>query len=288
MHPMVTNSIAAQPDAAMSDLGPLAWVLNELCKSLEAATKALKRFTKEAEAGRGSDLGAADVSQLRAARQQLHQAVGVLEVVGLAEPAMVLRAMEAAVQKFVHQPELCSQDAVAKIEYASFALTEYLEGVLADKPFSAVSLFPQYRNVQELVRAERIHPADLWSYEWRWLEPEVPAVDARPYGSDARELLDSAVLQLMKGKAPQAAASLKELSLGFSAAQTQRQPRIFWLLAAGFFEAIAHNLLGSDLYVRRAASRVLLQYASLSRGEGAIAERLALDLLFFCFQAVSG
>jgi chemosensory pili system protein ChpA (sensor histidine kinase/response regulator) len=288
MHPMVTNSIAAQPDAAMSDLGPLAWVLNELCKSLEAATKALKRFTKEAEAGRGSDLGAADVSQLRAARQQLHQAVGVLEVVGLAEPAMVLRAMEAAVQKFVHQPELCSQDAVAKIEYASFALTEYLEGVLADKPFSAVSLFPQYRNVQELVRAERIHPADLWSYEWRWLEPEVPAVDARPYGSDARELLDSAVLQLMKGKAPQAAASLKELSLGFAAAQTQRQPRIFWLLAAGFFEAIAHNLLGSDLYVRRAASRVLLQYASLSRGEGAIAERLVLDLLFFCFQAVSG
>ena len=288
MHPMVTNSIAAKPDAVMNDLGPLAWVLNELCKSLEAATKALKRFTKEAEAARGSDLGAADTIQLRAARQQLHQAVGVLEVVGLAEPALVLRAMEAAVQKFVQQPELCSQDAVAKIEYASFALTEYLEGVLADKPFSAVSLFPQYRNVQELVRAERIHPADLWAYEWRWLEPEVSLVDAQAYGDDAREMFDKAVLQLMKGKAPQAAASLKDLSLGFAASQTQQQPRIFWLLAAGFFEAIAHNLLGSDLYVRRAASRILLQYASLSRGEAAIPERLVLDLLFFCFQAVSG
>ncbi|WP_029527612.1 hybrid sensor histidine kinase/response regulator [Polaromonas glacialis] len=289
MHPMVTNSIAAKPDVVMNDLGPLAWVLNELCKSLEAATKALRRFTKETEAARGSDLAAMDASQLRAARQQLHQAVGVLEVVGLAEPAIVLRAMEVAVQKFVQQPELCSQDAVAKIEYASFALTEYLEGILADKPFSAVSLFPQYRDVQELVRADRIHPADLWSYEWRWLEPEVsPMPEPHSYGDDAREMLDKAILQLMKGKAPQAAASLRDLGLGFAAGQTQRQPRIFWLLAAGFFEAIAHNLLGSDLYVRRAASRVLLQYAALSRGEAAIPERLVLDLLFFCFQAVSG
>ena len=273
----------------MNDLGPLAWVLSELCKSLEAATKALKRFTKEAEAARGSDLAAIDASQLRLARQQLHQAVGALEVVGLEAPATVLRAMESAVQKFLQQPELCSQDAVAKIEYASFALTEYLEGVLGNKPFSAVSLFPQYRNVQEIMRAERIHPADLWSYEWRWLEPDVAAVPrARPYDDHAREIFDKAVLQLMKGKAQQAAGSLKDISLEFAAAQSQRQPRIFWLLAAGFFEAIAHSLLGSDLYVRRAASRILLQYAALSRGEVAISERLMLDLLFFCFQSVSG
>ena len=288
MHPMVTNSIAAKPDAVMNDLGPLAWVLNELCKSLEAATKALKRFTKEAEAARATDLGAVDVSSLRVARQQLHQALGALEVVGLAAPAIMLRAMEGAVQRFVQQPELCSPDAVAKIEYASFALTEYLEGILADKPLSAVSLFPQYRDVQELVSADRIHPADLWSYQWRWLEPEVPAVAAQAYNDDAREMLDKSALQLMKGKAPQAASKLRDLSLGLAAGQTQRQPRIFWLLAAGFFEAIAHNLLVSDLYVRRATSRVLLQYASLSKGENVIAERLVLDLLFFCFQAVSG
>ncbi|WP_280757772.1 Hpt domain-containing protein [Polaromonas sp. CG_23.6] len=288
MHSMVTNSISTKPDAVVSDLGPLAWVLRELCKSMEAATKALKRFVKAAEATRGSDLGAADTTQLRAARQQLHQAVGVLEVIGLVEPAMVVRAMEAAVQKFLQQPELCSQEAITKIECASFALTEYLEGVLADKPFSAVSLFPQYRNVQELVRAERIHPADLWSYNWRWLELEVTPVDAHAYADNARDTLDKAVLQLIKGKAPQAAANLRDMSLGFAAGQTQQHPRIFWLLAAGFFEAIAHTLLGSDLYVRRATSQVLLQYASLSRGEAVIPERLVLDLLFFCSQAVSG
>ncbi|MDB5884447.1 MAG: CheA signal transduction histidine kinase [Polaromonas sp.] len=288
MHPMVTNPIAAQPDAVMNDLGPLAWVLNELCKSLDIATKALKRFNKEAEAARGSDLAALDARQLHMARQQLHQAVGALEVVGLSEPVVMLQAMEAVVQKFVHHPELCSREAVAKIEYASFALTEYLQGVLADKPFSAVSLFPQYRNVQEIVGTERICPADLWSYDWRWLEPELAALpNARHYGAEARAVLDISVLELMKGMAPQAASRLKDLSLGFAANQAEKHPRIFWLVAAGFFEAIAHNLVNTDVYVRRAASRILLQYVSLSSGDAAVSQRLALDLLFFCAQAVA-
>ena len=286
MQSKVPNSTAAEGDLAVNDLGPLAWVLDELRKSLEGAAKALKRFVWDAEAARGSDLAALDASQLRIARQQLHQAVGALEMVGLPGAAPVLRAMEAAVQKFVLQPEQCSHDAVAKIEYASFAVTEYLEGVLAGKPVSAVSLFPQYRDVQELLRADRIHPADLWSFEWRWIEPQLTViVEPRSYGNDVRAILDQAILQLMKGKAPQAASSLTELGLGFSAYQSDRRVRIFWTIAAAYFEAFAHDLLGADLYVRRAASRILLQYASLAKGDTSISERLAQDLLFFCAQA---
>ena len=227
MQSNVPNSTAAELDLAVNDLGPLAWVLDELRKSLDGAAKALKRFVRDAEAARGSDLNAIDASQLRIARQQLHQAVGALEMVGLAGPALVLRAMEAAVQKFVQQPEQCTQDAAGKIERASFALTEYLEGVLADKRVSAVSLFPQYRDVQELVRADRIHPADLWPFEWRWLEPELPAAEPRNYDDSARAVLDTSVLQIMKGKAPQAAKNLKDHSLGLAARKADRQPSIF-------------------------------------------------------------
>lgn len=288
MQSNASNSTTVEPDLALNDLGPLAWVLDELRKSLDGAAKALKRFVRDAEAARGSDLAALDASQLRIARQQLHQAVGALEMVGLAGPALVLRAMEAAVQKFVQQPEQCNQDAAGKIERASYALTEYLEGVLADKPVSAVSLFPQYRDVQELVKADRIHPADLWPFEWRWLEAELTEkAEPRNYDDSARAVLDQSVLQLMKGKAPQAAKNLRELSLGFAARQADRQPRIFWKIAAAYFEAVAHDLLGSDIYVRRAASRILMQYALLAKGDPAVSERLAQDLLFFCAQAVS-
>src|SRR3954470_10287787 len=111
MQPNAQNPTTADLDLAVNDLGPLAWVLEELRKSLDGAAKALKRFVRDAEAARGSDLAAVDASQLRIARQQLHQAVGALEMVGLAGPALVLRAMEAAVQKFVQHPEQCSQEA---------------------------------------------------------------------------------------------------------------------------------------------------------------------------------
>ena len=281
------NSPGADLDLAANDLGPLAWVLDELRKSLDGSAKALKRFVRDAEVARGSDLATLDASQLRIARQQLHQAVGALEMVGLAGPALVLRAMESAVQRFVQHPEQCSQDAAAKIEKASFALTEYLEAVLADKPISAVSLFPQYRDVQELVRADRIHPADLWPLEWRWLEPELAlSPEPRNYDAEARTTFDQSVLQIMKGQAPLAADSLRGLSLAFSARHADRQPRIFWKIAAAYFEALALGLLPSDIYVRRASSRVLLQYASLSKGDVGVSDRLAHDLLFFCSQAI--
>ncbi|MDE2564990.1 MAG: hypothetical protein KGL50_04325, partial [Burkholderiales bacterium] len=65
------------------DLSALAWVHGELRRSLEAAHKALRRYLKEAEAARGSDLDAVDPAVLRTARTHLHQGVGALELVGL-------------------------------------------------------------------------------------------------------------------------------------------------------------------------------------------------------------
>ncbi len=288
MQPNALNSSSLDSSGTVVDLGPLAWVLDELRKSLDGSSKALKRFVREAEAARGSDLAALDASQLRIARQQLHQAVGALEMVGLTGPALVLRSMEAAVQRFVQQPEQCNQEAAAKIERASFALSEYLEAVLANKPISPVSLFPQYREVQELVRADRIHPADLWPYGWRWIDPQLAnTVEPKNYDESVRTVFDQSVLQLMKGAAPQAAKTMRELSLGFSARQSDSQPRIFWKIAAAFFEALEHGALAVDIYVRRASSRILIQYSALSKGDTGVSDRLAQDLLFFCAQAGS-
>ena len=86
-------------ELAIGDLGPLAWVLEELRKSLDGATKAMRRFVRDAEMARGADLTELDASHLRIARQQLHQAVGALEIVGLEAPAKFVRAMETLAQK---------------------------------------------------------------------------------------------------------------------------------------------------------------------------------------------
>ncbi len=284
-----------QPNAALTgdnelatiDLGPLAWVLDELRKSLDGATKALRRFVRDAELARGSDLAALDASQLRIARQQLHQAVGALEMVGMAAPAKVLRAMEALAQKFVQRPELCSDDAANKVERASFALTEYLEGVLKGKNASSVALFPQYRDVLALVGEERVHPADLWPFEWRWIDVVVPQeVAPFAYDSAVRARLDGLVLKIVKSGDVGAAEAMRDISLGFAAEQSALEARVFWKICAAYFEAVSLGLCPPDVYGKRAASRILLQYRTLARGEPGISERLVQDLLFFCAQAV--
>lgn len=272
---------------AVQDLGPLAWVLDELRKSLDSATKAMRRFVRDAELARGSELEALDASQLRIARQQLHQAVGALEMVGLSAPAKVLRAMEALAQKFVQRPELCSDDAAGKVERASFALTEYLEGVLKGKTSSSVALFPQYRDVLELVGGDRVHPADLWVCDWRWIDVALPLQSApATYDAPTRARADQAVLKLVKSGDADAARIMREISLGFAAAQTALEARVFWKVCAAYFEALALGLCPPDVYVKRAASRVLLQYTTLARGDPTVSDRLVQDLLFFCAQAV--
>jgi chemosensory pili system protein ChpA (sensor histidine kinase/response regulator) len=284
---MLSNTAApGDLEAVVNDLGPLAWVLEELRKSLDGATKAMRRFVRDAELARGSELTDIDASHLRVARQQLHQAVGALEMVGMSSPAKVLRAMEALAQKFVQNPQLCSEDAASKMERASFALTEYLEGLLKGKDASPVALFPQYRAVLELAGAERVHPADLWQSDWRWADVELPEATPLTYSTAVREKVDWAVLNVVKTGDAKAARRMCDVSVGLAAGQTERMGRSFWAICAGYFEAVALGLCPYDVYGKRSASRVLQQYSALAKGMPDISERLAQDLLFFCSLSV--
>ncbi|MGV3728025.1 Hpt domain-containing protein [Hydrogenophaga sp.] len=274
-----------QSDAPATDLGPLAWVFEELRKSLDGANKAIKRFVRETEQSRNNDLEAVDPGSLRLARQQLHQAVGALEMVGLGAPAQVLRAMEAAVQRFVQRPNTCTEEAAGKVERASFALIEYLEAVLNNKPVQPVALFAQYRDVQELAAAERVHPADLWPFEHRGKDIAASA-DATPLECNAaiRSLFDRLVLLVVKTQSAAAAQQLAKLCGGLSAGATDARARTFWRVSAAYFEAVAHRLLPPDVFVKRATSRILLQFVNLTQSKPQVSETLLHDLLFFCAQ----
>ncbi|MFL9665334.1 Hpt domain-containing protein [Variovorax sp. AB1(2024)] len=267
---------------ATEDLGPLAWVLGEIQKSLDGVGKSLRRFVR--------DLGSPEEPEsgpLQMARQQLHQAVGALQMVGHASPALVLGAIEFAVQGFIADPRRCTEAAVHKIERAGFAVTDFLNALLAGKPVSSVALFPQYRDVLELVGNERVHPADLWGTAWRWVEIKPALTQAAvAYDPSVRSRLDREVLQLVKSGDTQAARRLHALCLGLGRGALLPRVASFWTLAAGFFEALALGLIPADAYVKRAASRVLLQYATLARGDSVVSDRLGQDLLFFCAQAV--
>ncbi|GAA4352778.1 hypothetical protein GCM10023165_42490 [Variovorax defluvii] len=258
-------------------------MLGEIQKSFDNASKTLKRFARE------SGGGETDTAPLRLARQQLHQAVGALQMVGHSAPALVLGAMEFAVQSFVAEPARCTDAAAHKIDRAGFAVTDFLNALLAGKTVSPVALFPQYRDVLELVGNERVHPADLWDVNWRWAEIKPsPTQTAMVYDPAVRSKLDREVLKIVKNGDDHAARRLQALCLSLGRGASVPRVASFWTLAAGFFEALALALIPADAHVKRAASRVLLQYATLARGDNTVSDRLGQDLLFFCAQAVPG
>ena len=275
----------------IDDLSALAWVHDELRRSLENSHKALRRHLKESEALGASDVDVVDPAILRSARVQIHQGVGALELVGLRAAATVLRASETAVVRFVAKPETMTPPAVEDVERASFALLDYLSRMLAGKPVAPLSMFPQYRAVLEVAGADRIHPADLWQMDWRWADLPTSS-QAAPRNADAatRGLLERELLKLMRDDKPTlAAARMSEvcagLGAGAGAADTHRAT--LWKLASAVFESQARGLLPSDVFSKRVASRLLAQFRVLERSDGEVSERLAHDLLFFCAQSAT-
>ncbi|MFT3817704.1 MAG: Hpt domain-containing protein [Rubrivivax sp.] len=271
------------------DLSALAWVHNELRRSLETANKALRRYLKESELAARSDLDTLDPAPLRSARTQLHQGVGALELVNLPAAARVLRATEAAVQRMLGKPSLVDEAAVHTVERASFALLDYLGRLLAGKKVSPVGLFPQYAAVQALAGADRVHPADLWEADFAWHElPSEPGVAPRAADDAARGSMEAIVLRLMRRADPLAWTRLSDLCAELGAGEPGRGATL-WRLAAAFAEAEAAGLLPQgDVITKRVAARLLAQLRLSAKRQDEPSERLAQDLLFFCAHARAG
>jgi HPt (histidine-containing phosphotransfer) domain-containing protein len=134
---------------------------------------------------------------------------------------------------------------------------------------------------------ESTHPADLWLFEFHWIDVALPQeVSALAYDSSAQTLLDGLTLKIIKSADADAAQAMCALSLGLAAAQSALEPRVFWKICAAYFEAVALGLCTPDVYTKRAASQILLAYRKLARGEPDLSGRLLHDLLFFCAHAV--
>src|SRR4029079_7007752 len=99
-----------------------------------------RRVCTALEAVTGSDLDSVAPGVLRAARSQIHQGVGALELVGLPAAAIVLRASETAIQRAIAKPQLLTPELVSDLEHASFGLLDYLARVLSRTPGCAPRL----------------------------------------------------------------------------------------------------------------------------------------------------
>jgi chemosensory pili system protein ChpA (sensor histidine kinase/response regulator) len=267
------------------DLSALAWVHDELRRSLETAHKALRRHVREAEAVGASDVDTVDPAVLRGARMAIHQSAGALELVGLTEVADVLRASENLVNRLSQRPQLLDMGAVETVERLSFAVLDYVGRLLVGKAVSPVMLFPQYRAAQQLAGADRVHPADLWRMDFQWRElPDDGLAAPRAADDDARGAMEGLTLGLMRQPDAATQRRMSDLCAGLGAG-ARGAAHTLWQLAAAVFEGQAAGALATDVFTKRLASRLLTQLRMAVRGQEEVSERLALDLLFFCAHA---
>ncbi|RTL33894.1 MAG: response regulator [Burkholderiales bacterium] len=289
------DSLHQDASSPNDDLSALAWVHEELRKSLDAAHKALHRCLKDVTSSGVSDMDAMDPAILRTARQQIHQGVGALELAGVPVGATLLRAAEAVVQKFVNRPQSINEDAVRDVEKASFALLDYVARRLAGKPVSAMDLFPQYEALMARVGSVLPRPTDLWAQDWPDLSLEAPLAapeSIEPRAADAATVDDfeTGLLNLLKRNQPEDALVLAHLCAALARGAEQRaahREAATWMLASGFLEGLAGAHVPLSVHAKRVLSSLLSQLRTLVKGNATPSDRLANELLFFCAQATN-
>jgi chemosensory pili system protein ChpA (sensor histidine kinase/response regulator) len=270
------------------DLSALAWVQDELRRTLDQAHKALRRHLRELEQ-RGAveaDAEAVVPTAVLQARTLIHQGAGALHMIGLPAAARVLSASEQAVARLAERAAPFDEAAVQAVEQASFALLDYLRRALAGQPESPLTLFPQYQAVLSIAKADRIHPADLWEATEQ-AEP-VPTWDSgfAPLEPDPQvhAAIESAMLKVLRRHDSGSLQRMSDLFAGLSETAEGRTAAL-WQLASAFFEAQSLGALKPDLYTKRLISRLLAQLRAVERGATDGPARLLRDLRFFCAQA---
>src|ERR1700748_1590150 len=287
--------------AVPADLSTLAWVADELRRTLDNAHKAWRGQVRETEAApQGTEIDGAASAAMQQARALFHQGAGALDMVGQAEGARMLRASEQAVLRLMQKVRQLDGDTASTIERSSFALLDFLRRRLSGKDVSPLALFPQYREVQTLAGADRIHPADLWQADTQsqatQLADAAPglvkgAAASHPMAlkpdADTRGRMEQCMLALLRGPVGPAATQMSQLFAGLAAGASGKLSGL-WSVAAAFFEAQAQGRLSADVYSKRLTSRLLAQVRLAERGQADVSDRLTQDLLFFCARALPG
>ncbi|MES2016098.1 MAG: Hpt domain-containing protein [Pseudomonadota bacterium] len=271
--------------APQFDTGPLGWVMGEIREALGKSGAALN------DASALTDDAQAD--SLKHAKAYLHQAHGALQMVDVDGVGVMTAAAELALDRFRDGLLECSVDNAKAVGAVYQAVIEYLEELLSGAPQQPARLFPYYRELQEKLKAARIHPADLFFPDLSLVAvlPQHAAAATSPDYPACRGRFEKALLPFLKsqdGAAQQATAHVMQEAIALIAAgQKESAARTFWVAMQCFAELVANGQLSSDLYVKQLFGLINLQIRRLAQGEGSLPEPMMRDALFFIAAATN-
>ncbi|NML61051.1 response regulator [Massilia sp. RP-1-19] len=259
------------------DTGPLSWVMSEIRDALVRSRDALLDA-----ASRGAD---AQGTSLQHARAHLHQAHGALQMVDVDGVGTLTACAEEALQRFRDGALACDPASAKVVADLYQAVIEYLEELLSGAAPQPARLFPYYRDVQQLLGAARIHPADLFHAD---LSAQVDLAAAAPAAAPdyaaCRARFEKALLPFLKSTDDEArrihAAAMRDAIGDIADGQQDVHARAFWLAMHSVAALAASGQLAGDLYVKQLFGLINLQIRRLSQGQGSLPEAMLRDALF--------
>ena len=267
---------------AAPDIAPLAWVIDEIRTSLTDAVNGLKAFLANKQ----------DVDSLRNARNQVHQANGALQLLDLRGVALVTDAVEQLTRRFEAEPKDCLPAGVRSVETAFSAVVAYLEALLSGRPNQPIRLFPYYRDVLQLNRANRVHPADLIFPDLS-RRPAFHHIEARQFAPeqlrDRRARFELGLLGFLRNADDgDARVRMRDALAELEHLPQRGLARSFWWIVRGLLEGLESGAVPVDLDLKRVLARLNLQLRRMIEGGGAVAERLMIDALYYVGRAHGG
>ena len=267
-----TDSAVLAPTT--TDVAPLAWVIDEIRASLSEALSLIKGFLGNK----------ADVDRLRGAGGQIHQVSGALQLLDLRGPTLVTEAIEQLLQRWESEPSECLPAAVRAVDATVGAVRNYLEGLLAGSAIPPVRLFPYYREILVLLRAPRVHPADLIFPDLH-RRPPFHQMPVRAFSADdlriRRVHYEEGLLRFLRDpENAQGRTRMRDAIADFEAIPQRGLVRNFWWVVRALFEALASFQLPVDEELKRFLARLNQQLRRQIEGGPAVAERLMIDALY--------
>ncbi|WP_288381450.1 Hpt domain-containing protein [uncultured Massilia sp.] len=256
------------------DTGPLSWVIGEIRDALGRSGTALRDAARRSQE--------AQPTLLLHAKTHLHQAHGALQMVDVEGVNVLGGAAERLIDRFKDGQLPCTPETVKVVQDAYQALVEYLDELLAGSPQQPARLFPYYRDLQDQLGVERIHPSDLLPSDLGQAV-DLPLADNAPQPDIAacRARFEKSLLPYLKSGEAQHAAGMRDAIAPIAASRQDARVRLFWSAMHAFAGVVADGQVDADLYVKQLLGQVNLQLRRLSQGQGGTPDAMLRDALFF-------
>ncbi|WP_219115544.1 Hpt domain-containing protein [Janthinobacterium sp. UMAB-56] len=268
------------------DSEPLSWVMVEIREALGRSKTALFEA-----GGREREERA---TALQHARSHLHQAHGALLMVDVAGASLLTDGAEQALARFRDGSLEYTLDHAQVVADLYQALSEYLEDLVAGTPPQPMRLFPYYRDLQTMLGAERIHPADLFFPPASMLEGQTIALAQAPPAADYpawRGRFEKSLLPFLKAQDDAAwrqhAGDLHATLTLVADAQQEAPARTFWFAMQAFAGLAASGEGMGTRNVKQLFGLINLQLRRLAQGTASLPESMLRDALFFIAAATA-